>query len=141
MPDGRNKDQSKHQVPDGQDEGKSNDHFESSLFEMDGRRTKHTTEVMTRDDADLNGQTDISNVQRSEPVDIDRRGLHTNQSFAVDYDIDETEYRSRLPTGEIDKELKHSYHQHSIATDDLDVDGNSPSEDEGNTVTLKVETV
>ncbi|XP_069102305.1 uncharacterized protein [Argopecten irradians] len=112
-------------VPDGAVRGSENSHFESSFFQMDGRQRKHTSEVTSIDDVGLNAISNLDLGQRSDPMDIEGQMLPANQSFAYDYDIEETEFRRRLPTGEID--VERSFHQHTIV-DDLDVDGNSQTE-------------
>ncbi|XP_060080218.1 uncharacterized protein LOC132559600 [Ylistrum balloti] len=115
-------------VPDGPIRDGENSHFETSFFQMDGRRTKHTSHVTSIDDVGLNAIRNLDIGQRSEPMDIEGQGLHGNQSFALDYDIEETEFRRRLPTGEID--IERNVHQHQTIVDDLEVDGNTQPDDE-----------
>ncbi|OWF45013.1 uncharacterized protein LOC110457616 [Mizuhopecten yessoensis] len=117
-------------VPDGPLRDWDNSHFESTSFEVDGRRTKHTTHVTSIDDVGLNAISNLDIGQGSEPMDVEDGGLPTNQSFAYDYDIDETEFRRRLLTGEIDIERNIYQHHTDTLVDDLDVDGNTHPDDE-----------
>ncbi|XP_033739700.1 uncharacterized protein LOC117326999 [Pecten maximus] len=116
-------------VPDGPLKDGENSHFESSFFQTDGRQKKYTTQVTAIDDVGLNAISNLDIGQRSEPMDVEGQVLHANQSFALDYDIDETEFRRRLPTGEID--IERNVHQHHTIMDDLDVDGDTQPDDQG----------